>query len=195
MAVVTAMDPPVEGGLAWKIKHEDSAAPVYEPDEVGPWTDEPDKVQWVDSDTDLDCLIVRNRWGSLCGYVGVPAGHSLYEVPYQRIDVDVHGGLTFSDKCADSDDGTGICHIPFEGRTHDIHWLGFDCGHFSDYQPGMAAMERKIMPDLAPPPYAEPGYRAHWTIERYRDLGYVMAECASLAKQIAAGPEVSAEES
>ena len=46
----------------------------------GPWDNEPDKIQWVDETTGLDCLMVRNWWGSWCGYVGVPEGHPLYEV-------------------------------------------------------------------------------------------------------------------
>ena len=37
----------------------------------GEWTDEPDKLQWVDEATGFDCLIVRNSLGALCGYVGV----------------------------------------------------------------------------------------------------------------------------
>lgn len=48
----------------------------------GPWHDEPDKIQWVDEETGLDCLIVRNHGGALCGYVGVPDGHPAYGVGY-----------------------------------------------------------------------------------------------------------------
>ena len=83
----------------------------------GPWQDEPDKAQWVDEDTGMDCLLVRNRSGALCGYVAVPEGHPLYRVGYNDCTkgdecdedgcwdhspdgmVEVHGGLTFSDSC------------------------------------------------------------------------------------------------
>lgn len=51
---------------------------------VGPWTDEPDKVSWVDEETGLDCMIVRNYGGALCGYVGVPETHPLFGVGYSE---------------------------------------------------------------------------------------------------------------
>lgn len=39
---------------------------------TGEWHQEPDKAQWIDQATGLDCLIVRGPFGALCGYVGVP---------------------------------------------------------------------------------------------------------------------------
>lgn len=49
----------------------------------GPWQEEPDKVQWLDEASGLPCLAVRNeQYGNWCGYVGVSAGHPLYEVEY-----------------------------------------------------------------------------------------------------------------
>lgn len=68
----------------------------------GEWDDEPDKAQWIDETTGLDCLIVRNGVGALCGYVGVPEGHPMYRKHYDEVDVRAHGGLTFSDMCADA---------------------------------------------------------------------------------------------
>lgn len=80
----------------------------------GEWDAEPDKVQWVDEATNLDCPIVRGPSGALCGYVGVPDSHPYFEVGYSGCtkkppcgesycghspDVDVHGGLTFADHC------------------------------------------------------------------------------------------------
>lgn len=66
---------------------------------AGPWQDEPDKAQWVDEATGLDCLIVRNYGGALCGYVGLPESHPLHGADYEKPNVDVHGGLTFADGC------------------------------------------------------------------------------------------------
>lgn len=49
----------------------------------GQWKDEPDKLQWIDEKTGLDCLIVRNPNAlNLCGYVGVPKTHPLYKKGY-----------------------------------------------------------------------------------------------------------------
>lgn len=68
---------------------------------IGPWMDEPDKAQWVDPDTGLDCMVVRNgRMGNLCGYVGVGPDHPAFGKHYDSLaDIDVHGGLTFADSC------------------------------------------------------------------------------------------------
>lgn len=130
----------------------------------GPWSHEPNRLQWVDPATNLDCLIVRNDLGALCGYVGVPKGHRFYEVeendvPYE--DIHVHGGLTYSNHCQGH-----ICHEPEPGRPDDVWWLGFDCAHHNDLVPGM---------DRA------------WAIGRghiYRDLNYVKEQCANLAQQL-----------
>lgn len=65
----------------------------------GAWDHEPDKIQWVDTATDLDCLMVRNHGGAWCGYVGVGPKHPMFEQHYEKADVDVHGGLTFADFC------------------------------------------------------------------------------------------------
>ena len=104
----------------------------------GPWDSEPDKVVWVDSFTDLDCMIVRNHSGAWCGYVGVPPGHRWHGKRYQDIDydldpdLDVHGGLTFTAGC---EPDTPLCHTPVAGRPDDIWWLGFDCHHYLDRAP------------------------------------------------------------
>lgn len=41
----------------------------------GQWDDEPDKMQWLDEATGRPCLIVRNSFGGLCGYMGVDKSH------------------------------------------------------------------------------------------------------------------------
>ncbi len=72
---------------------------------------------------------------------------------------DVHGGLTYSDKCRGE-----ICHMPAPGEADDVWWLGFDCGHAGDYIP----RHRGIGGDV------------------YRDVAYVKAEVERLAVQILA---------
>lgn len=66
----------------------------------GPWMDEPDKIQWMDAG--YPCLMVRNRGGAWCGYVGVPRGHPLYgSARMPSGEPDVHGGLTYAGSGAD----------------------------------------------------------------------------------------------
>jgi hypothetical protein len=60
------------------------------------------------------CVVLR-RSIHLCGYVGLPKGHKYYGKDYRKIDVDVHGGLTY----AEDDNGFWV--------------IGFDCAHSGDY--------------------------------------------------------------
>lgn len=137
----------------------------------GPWQQEPDREEWRDTDTGLPCLIVRApTTGSLCGYVGVPPGHPWHGVDYSGADASVHGGLTYSDRCAGH-----ICHVPAPGEPDDVWWLGFDTAHFMDYMPARAAMMRDL--DVGMPQYMR---------SAYRDMAYVRAEVARLASQVAA---------
>lgn len=146
----------------------------------GPWTNEPDKIQWVDEKTGLDCLIHRNGMGALCGYVGVPEGHPAFAKPYDEVDVRVHGGPTYSDFCQPStDESHGICHAPYEGRPDHVWWIGFDCAHSGDLCPRSSRFNREF--EKEHPQYA--GFHARDT---YRDVAYVKAECARLAAQLSA---------
>lgn len=130
----------------------------------GAWQQEPDKVQWQDPATGLPCLIVRNYFGAWCGYVGIAASHPWHAKQYSDVVgacneecnaednyhgghhissmIRVHGGLTFSAFCADAtDEARGICHAPGAGEPDHVWWFGFDCGHFQDLSPVMAARE------------------------------------------------------
>lgn len=133
----------------------------------GPWDDEPDKVVWVDSETDLDCMIRRGGLGAWCGYVGVPPDHPWHGVGYSDLPVrvDVHGGLTFAASCdEEGDPETAICHVPEPGRPDDVWWLGFDMAHGGDLIPG---------------------YTGSFAGDVYRDQLDVTRETERLARQIA----------
>ena len=148
----------------------------------GPWQDEPDKVQFVDRRTGLDCLVVRHgEYGHYCGYVGVPADHPLYKVEPSRIGVGVHGGVTGATLCQEGPEATTVCHIPRPGRPDDVWWIGFDCAHAWDHKPGEISLFRSLHvgDDLLDLMERTAGHK------RYRDLKYVMGEVADLAQQIA----------
>lgn len=155
--------------------------PEVHPQSDGPWRDEPDKAQWIDTVTDLDCLAVRNHVGAWCGYVGVQPGHKWHGVNYFDIKfpLTVHGGLTFSNFCAEgegTEEGRFICHIPAPGRPDNVWWLGFDCAHPMDLRP----RDEEIEKELGLPPLA--GLYGRPPV--YRDFKYVQSECAGLALQI-----------
>lgn len=173
----------------------------------GAWDAEPDKQQWVDEATGLDCLAVRNPSGTWCGYVGVPTTHPVFgkyysdpipeltalhgkrmeskmpETPDMNLmiaalggkldelnmgtSIEVHGGVTFTGACAkhvEDEPWRYVCHVPRTGHG-EVWWVGFDCAHCDDLVPGM----RFGMPASGV----------------YRDLRYVEAQCARLARQLA----------
>ena len=136
----------------------------------GPWSGEPDKMQFTDPETGLPCLIRRNpHSGVLCGYVGVGPDHPLYGKDYSDDAVhegDVHGGLTYSAACTEEDPEHGICHIG--GDFEPAWWFGFDCAHSWDIAPGFNDLELSLN---------ERG--------SYKDVAYVQAECLRLARQLA----------
>lgn len=140
----------------------------------GAWDSEPDKLQFSDPATGLPCLIVRAHSGSLCGYVGVVEGHPAFGKDYEKVDVDVHGGLTYSGFCQHtSDERTGVCHVPGTGDPEQVWWLGFDCAHYGDLPPAYSYFEGVVRtPD-----------------EEYRDVDYVRRQCAQLANQLSGMPK------
>ena len=60
-----------------------------------------------------------NGWGN--GYVRICEGHPFYEKEYDKIPVDVHRGLTYSN------------HNESDGKYFtEGYWVGFDTAHYGD---------------------------------------------------------------
>jgi len=144
----------------------------------GPWNSEDDHAVWVDPTSDLDCMINRGPSGALCGYVGVGPKHSLHGVSYGHVDVDVHGGLTYSDACQENGE---ICHVPQPGREHDIWWFGFDCAHAFDLAPRIEMELDEAAKRMDRPRPEMP--TGEWA-KVYRDWAYVQDEIQRLAWQL-----------
>lgn len=93
---------------------------------IGPWSIEPKMKFWVDAATGLHCHVRRHpNFLHLCGYVGVPPSHPAYGRHYDKLTLNVHGGVTHADTIGDS-------------PMPDLWWIGFDCAHAFDYSPGMS---------------------------------------------------------
>jgi hypothetical protein len=140
---------------------------------AGPWIGEPDKRQWIDPASNLDCLMVRNRAGAWCGYVGVSEGHPAFGRGYDDVPTEVHGGLTFASFCAEEGEEFGICHLPEHGRPERIWWLGFDCNHGGDTAPATDARYRDQDQML---------WHSRGAV--YRDMAYAETEVTALAWQL-----------
>lgn len=171
----------------------------------GPWVEEPDKLQWTDSATGYPCLIVRNRMGALCGYVGVAEGHPYFGKHYDEVSVNVHGGLTFASLCQEGPEDHAICHIPAPGQPDHVWWFGFDCSHGMDYSPSIRASLRgtkyprlpfleklNMVDDIEHGVYGPAGDDGVVAMfkETYKTVAYVTAECRDLAKQLKAAESV-----
>jgi hypothetical protein len=134
----------------------------------GPWQSEPDKVQWQDKQTGLPCLAVRHpRHGNWCGYVGVAEGHPFFELAYDAVDSDCHGGLTYAGFCLEDDKEHGLCHVPGKGEPDHVWWLCFDCAHGDDCVPSYM--------------HENEGFKR---FRVYRELDYVRSQCRHIAQQL-----------
>lgn len=142
----------------------------------GPWQTEPDRVEWRHDN--FVCLALRHpRFGNWCGYVAVPPRHPWHHRCDDALDekvrpADVHHGITFTSSCMTDDHPARerVCHVPPAGEPDDVWWLGFDCGHGYDFQPGLAATEAALGYEPIGPDW-----------KSYRDLEYVQANCNRFA--------------
>lgn len=147
---------------------------------AGPWDSEPDRVDFEHAG--FACLLHRGPMGQWCGYVGVPATHPAYAKPYSDVDVDVHGGLTYANRCQGA-----ICHVPKPGMSDDVWWLGFDCAHAGDFTPHTNKYHGAYPWPLKPYDHAEAMAAVdRWEVEKYRTVEYVRTETERLAEQLAA---------
>lgn len=111
----------------------------------------------------------RNGIGVWCGYVGLPAGHP-WSGLNDPVRVCVHGGVTYA---------SAHMSMSLHPRDACVWYLGFDCGHFGDFMPGLVPAEPGVDP-LAT------ATRLHATGDGfavYRTLEYVQAELRGLAEQ------------
>lgn len=139
----------------------------------GPWKGELDKAVWTDPATGLDCMHRRCADGGyLCGYVAVEPGHPLFGFTHNAIPwvlgVTAHTGLVESGLCAYGREDEVMCHVPSEGRPHDVWWFGFKCNDSGDHLPAGTAYARSA---------DKSGI--------YRTADYVRGECERLALRLA----------
>lgn len=128
----------------------------------------------------LRCVVIFQGLGHRCGYVGVPKGHELYGMDYDdvynKIDADVHGGLTYAGGSSD---------YPVES---DLWWIGFDCAHYMDGKDLELAKEYfkdndSLVRQIEMTIEIEEQYPT-FDREQVRSLEYVEYECRNLVDQI-----------
>ncbi len=162
-----------------------------------PWNEEADKVAWVDEETGLGCIILRQENGTLSGYVGVGPDHPLFGFDADAVPLGisrgVHGGVTYGKECevnrfAQEEYGDPrterytVCHTTItvvrrnyrtvqatkdEFEHQDRWWLGFDTNHIGDFVPK--------------------GFnRNNRKGDIYRDQAFVYEQCIAFAQRLKA---------
>ena len=168
--------------------------PDRRPSGEGPWNNEADKVAWVDEATGLGCIMLRQKNGTISGYVGVGPEHPLFGFEADAVPVGVsntvHGGVTYGKACEVNrfarvawgkprKERYTVCHVTRvrmvqDYRTvqttddefhEDLWWLGFDTDHPGDLVPnGRYGEGRKC--------------------DVYRDQSFVYENCIELARKL-----------
>lgn len=152
-----------------------------------------DKIAWRDHASGYDCIIMRDELrGHLSGYVAVPPGHPLYGYDHDAVppdlDIEVHGGLTYSAICKEGPtprrrliwDARTVCHVerPLRHATdyragHDrVWWFGFECNHVYDIVPNDRGDRSRFL--------------GRETGGVFRDEAYVYDQVVDLAAQLRA---------
>ncbi len=138
----------------------------------GPWDDEPDRIEWRNGG--LPCLMLRQRMGIWCGYVGVPPSHPLfgakvYEDAVERLQV--HGSVTFGSECI-GEPPEAVCHVPRVDETGHVYWFGFDHAHGGDVIPTCKGV------------FKHPSAPVVFGDQSYKDESYVKDQVNRLAEQL-----------
>lgn len=169
----------------------------------GPWDSEPDKKQWQDEATGLPCLIVRNRMGALCGYVGVPESHPLFKVDDSTVTTvdpeavlraateyrkgvieDLYGDELAARSMSPSSIFDVHGGLTFAGLCHEG---AEECqGICHKPSPGEPEHVWWFGFDCAHSGDEMPAHPREWSDGMYRDFDYVTENCQSLARQLAA---------
>jgi len=110
----------------------------------------------------MRCVVLALDMGHRCGYVHIPTRHKLYRKNYDDVNIQVHGGLTFSDFLQ-------------PGRW----FIGFDCAHCDDKR------DPSIMDESALKAYNS--YSKEWNDRgTLRTTKFCEDECRKMVDQIRA---------
>lgn len=123
---------------------------------------------------DYICIVKRmmgaySFFGNLNGYVVLLPDDKYNGKHYDEIDVNCHGGLTWSSNAEDL----------FPEYKDDDYWIiGFDCAHYGDLQPFMILTEMWMTP-----PFDNTIILDDPNLT-YKDFEYVRNECRKIVDQL-----------
>lgn len=141
-----------------------------------PWVGEPNYAcGWYNG---RRWIIMRGPVGSYCGYVEFKPTQVEYknnrylkdeamDVTYDNINIDCHGGLTFSGTRPFVEWNTEVS--PYQPTMEEIYCIGFDCAHYQDLTV-IDFIEKELFHDPIK--------------SIYRSFEYVKEQCISICKQL-----------
>ena len=122
----------------------------------GVWQLEPDESQF-NLENGAPGIIKRSVNGALMGYMPIGSLHPFHGKSFDKIPVDVHGGLSFSkNELIYNDRLAGFA------SSKGWWWIGFDCAHAFDIMPAFGNMGMKPYPDATYKPY----HYVRWELNR-----------------------------
>ena len=154
----------------------------------GEWMSEPDHMEF--EYREIECYILRNLTGSLCGYVTVPNGHEWEGKDYDDIKCEIHGGLTFGDY---------NIYLQSPNRMNDrkidkkSYIVGFDCAHSMDISPSVDKLMKEARGRTDKSEAFERALKMREKLlgttfrPTYKNIAFVTAEIESLVDQMLDG--------
>lgn len=83
------------------------------------------KVERINEYKGFTYVVIFNKSGHRCGYVGVQEDHPFYKLSHQELEhINVHGGINYSDFTRAEDN--------YPIAKEKTKWFGFDCIHSGD---------------------------------------------------------------
>lgn len=127
--------------------------------------------QWVTEEGYLAAVVLSDK-GHRCGYVGITNSHKFFNKDYFDLDINVHGGLTYSKIASTypSPDFKGLCVF------------GFDAGHAWDRLDFEALQLYKLTQEQKD--HIEFLKKCQISNSSLKTLDYMIDECNNLSKQL-----------
>ena len=120
------------------------------------------------------CVVIMQAGCFRTGYVGIPKTHEKYGIHYNNLDIDCHGGLTYSNNTLIFQD------------DKDTWWIGFDTAHYGDGKDFESARElfKDYPKTLEQISHLEEVENMFPTYDMYASLDYCKNECMKIVEQL-----------
>lgn len=123
----------------------------------GVWQLEPDQSHFTLENGSPGIIKRDDINGALMGYMPIGREHPFHGKSFDKIPVDVHGGLSFSKNELIYDD-----QLAWFASSKGWWWIGFDCAHAFDIMPAVGNMGMKPYPNATYKPY----HYVRWELNR-----------------------------